>query len=244
MKELFNTILYEPLFNALVWLYNVIPGQDLGVAIIVLTIIIRAVLWPISKSAINAQKSMQDLQPKLDALKKEYKDDKQKQTQAIMDLYKSEKINPLGSCLPLLIQLPIFLALYWVLGAGVASENLDVLYSFVSNPGTINPIAFGFLDLGSRNIVIALMAGAAQYWQASQLVTKQPEVKSEGSKDESMAAAMNKQMRYTMPIITVVIGVSLPAGLAFYWFLTTLIYAIQQHFLFKKTPQKKEEAEA
>jgi len=240
MGNFFHIAFYQPLFNALVGIYNVVPGQDLGVAIIVLTVIIRTLLWPISKSAIVAQKNMQELQPKIDAVKKEFKDDKQEQTQAIMALYKKEKINPLGSCLPLLIQLPIFLGLYWVLRDGIASENLDVLYPFIQNPGTINPIAFGFLDLGTRNIVIVLAAGAAQYWQASQLVTKQPEVKSDGSKDESMAAVMNKQMKYTMPLITVVIGVGLPAGLAFYWFLTTLVYAMQQHFLFKKRSKEVE----
>lgn len=234
MQEFFHTFFYQPLFNALVGLYSVIPGQDLGVAILVLTIIIRVLLWPISKSAILAQKNMQKLQPKLAELKKKYSDDKQAQSQAMMELYKEEKVNPLGSCLPLLIQLPIFLALYWVLAAGVASENLDILYSFIPNPGSINPIAFGFLDLSKKNLIIALMAGAAQYWQASQLVVKQPEVSGEGSKDESMAAQMNKQMKYMMPIVTIVIGASLPAGLAFYWFLTTLIYAIQQWVMFRK----------
>ena len=236
MGNLFHVIFYQPLYNALVWFYNIVPGQDLGVSIIILTIAIRAVLWPVSKSAIEAQKSMQDLQPKLEAVKKQHKDDKQKQTQAIMDLYKEEKINPLGSCLPLLIQLPIFIALYWVLRDVIDSNKMEVLYSFVQNPGQVNPLAFGFLDLGGRNIFIALAAGAAQYWQASQLITKKPEVNSDGSKDESMAAAMNKQMRYTMPLITVVIGATLPAGLAFYWFLTTLVYAIQQHILFRKKP--------
>lgn len=239
MQELFHTLLYQPLFNALVYLYNTVAYQDLGIAIIILTVLIRVALWPLSKSGIEAQKSMQSIQPKLEKLKKEFKDDKQKQTEAIMALYKEEKVNPFGSCLPLLLQLPIFLALYWVLADGVVSNGIEnVLYSFVSYPGDLNPIAFGFLDLSGRNIIIALAAGLAQYWQASQLMTKQPEADGDGSKDESMAATMNKQMKYTMPVITVVIAGSLPAGLAFYWFLTTLIYAGQQWLLFRKNTPK------
>lgn len=239
MRELFDLIFYQPLFNALIWLYNTVALQDLGIAIFMLTVIIRAILWPLSHKAIEAQKMMQELQPKLDAIKKQHKDNKQAQTQAIMELYKQEKVNPFGSCVPMLIQLPVFLALYWVLGAGLKSEHLDLLYPFVTNPGTINPIAFGFLDLAQRSIVIALAAGAAQYWQASQLITAQPAVSSDGTQDESMAVAMNKQMKYTMPIITVVIGASLPAGLSFYWFLSTVLYALQQYLLFKKkNPEK------
>ncbi len=232
MLALFNTLFYQPLLNALVFLYTTIAGEDLGIAIIVLTILIRLLLLPLSKSAIVAQQQMQKIQPRVEEIKLKHKGDKPAQTQAIMDLYKAEKVNPAGSCLPLLIQLPIFIALYKVLGASVASEHLDLLYSFIQNPGVISHISFGFLDLSQRNVIIALCAGAAQYWQSSQTpIPKSTDAN--GQKDESFATALNKQMRYTMPLMTLFISATLPAGLSLYWLVSTLSYAIQQHFLMK-----------
>ncbi len=114
MIELFKTILYEPLLNLLVVFYNYIPGHDLGIAIIALTVVIKLVLFPFSQKGIKAQKALQDIQPKLEVIKKKYAHDKEKQTQAIMNFYKENKVNPFSSCLPLLIQLPILIAVFQV----------------------------------------------------------------------------------------------------------------------------------
>lgn len=232
--HLFQVIVYQPLYNILIFLYNVIPGHDMGVAIIVITILIRLLLWPLSKKSIEGQKAMQSLQPKIEALKQQYKDDKQKLTQATMELYKAEKVNPFASCLPLLIQLPILIAFYWALSAGLKSQRMDLLYSFVGNPGTIKTLAFGFFDLAKNSWVLAILAGAAQYWQTKMLPMQKPAIKTEGSKDENMMAMMNKQMLYMMPVMTVVIGGSLPGGLTLYWFLSTLLTGGQQWLMFRK----------
>lgn len=236
MSSIFNLVLYRPLLNLFIALYNTIPGHDLGLVILVLTVLIRIVLWPLNNSSIKAQKNLQDLQPKLDAIKKEFPTDKQKQAQATMDLYKNNKINPLASCLPLLIQLPLLLALFWVMRDGLASKNIAAnLYPFVHDPGTLNSISFGFLNLTSRSIVLAVMAGAAQFLQAKMMSRKHsPKEAGAGAKDEDMAAAMNKQMLYFMPVMTVVIGLQLPAGLALYWFFSTVLMIVQQWFVFKK----------
>lgn len=234
MSNLFYTILYQPLLNILVFFYNIIPGHDIGAAIILLTVLIRLVLWPLMGKSIKGQKAMQSLQPKIQALKEQYKGDKQKLAQATMELYKAEKINPLSSCLPLLVQMPILIALYWVLSAGLKSERLDLLYPFVANPGTIKTVAFGFLDLAQKSWLLAVLAGAAQYWQSKMLPMTPPAVKGEGSKDEGMAAIMNKQMLYMMPLMTVIIGGTLPGGLTFYWFLSTALTGLQQVIMFRK----------
>src|SRR3990167_7571329 len=102
--SLYTTFFYQPLFNVLVFIYNTIPGQDLGVAIIALTVLVRVLLYPLSSQSIKAQKMMQDVQPKLDALKKQFGADKEKLASATMQLYREEKVNPLSSCLPLLLQ--------------------------------------------------------------------------------------------------------------------------------------------
>ena len=116
MSNLFHAFLYAPILNLLVFLYNIVPGHDLGVAIILLTIIIKLVLLPLSKQSIKSQKSLQDLQPKIDAIKAQYANNKEEMGRAMMNLYKENKVNPFSSCLPLLIQLPFFFAVFRVLG--------------------------------------------------------------------------------------------------------------------------------
>ena len=233
MSQLFTTIFYQPILNLLVFLYNTVSFQDLGVAIILLTVIIKAILWPLNKKSIKSQKDLQELQPKLNELKKQYGDDKMGLSQATMNLYKESKINPLSSCLPLLIQLPFLFAVYRVFRDGL-NNKLDLVYSFINKPEVINGVFLGFLDLNKPSIYLAVLAGLAQFWQAKMMSTKKPEIKTDSSKDESMTSIMNKQMLYFMPAITIFIGISLPGGLTLYWFIITLLTALQQALIFKK----------
>ena len=235
MLSIFHVILYQPIFNLFVFLYNIIPGHDVGLVILAITVLVRLVLYPFTSASIKSQRALQDLQPKMAVIKQQYATDKQKQTQAIMELYKNNKVNPLASCLPMLIQLPILIALYKVLQDGLHSKNLtESLYSFISNPGTINQMSFYVFNLAKPNYVLAVLAGAAQYLQARTLSRKNPPTQAgEGSKDEALMATMNKQMLYFMPVLTVLIGLNLPAGLTLYWFFGTLLMALQQMWLFK-----------
>ena len=238
MRELFEAILYQPIFNIFVGLYNLIP--DIGVVILIITIILKVVLYPMTKKSIEAQKSMTDLQPKLEELKVKYKNDQQTLAQETMRLYKENKVNPLGSCLLVLVQLPVFIAIYWVLQAGLSAEqNFDALYSFIKNPGHINTISLGFIDLGQKSIVLAALAGISQFWQSKMMQSKKaPKEAGAGGKDESTMSMVNKQMLYLMPGLTFIIGMSFPGGLAFYWFLSTFLTALQQKLTLdgKKTP--------
>lgn len=237
LSSIFHSILYKPIFNLFVGLYNIIPGHDVGLVIIVITIIIRVIVYPLTAKSIKAQKSVQDIQPKIDAIKKEYASDQKKQAEMLMQVYKDNKVNPFASCLPLLIQLPILIALYMVMRDVLMSDKFAVeLYSFVANPGKLNAISLGFIDMGKANYVLAVLAGAAQFWQAKGMLMKQPPKDAgAGAKDEGMAAAMNKQMLYFMPALTVIIGISLPAGLTLYWLFSTLLTVAQQAIMLKKT---------
>ena len=232
---MFHTIFYQPIFNSLIGLYNLVG--DIGIAIIILTVLLKLVLWPLTQKSLHSQKMLQTLQPKLKALQEKHKDDKQALTAATMQLYKEEKVNPFSSCLPLLIQLPFLFALYQVLVDGLNSKSFDSLYGFVQNPGTINVMSLGFLNLAVASIPLAIIAGGAQFWQAKMMSTKRPEVSGAGAKDESRMAAMNKQMLYFMPALTVIIGLSFPGGLALYWLVTTVLTALQQLYLFKRKEQ-------
>ncbi|MDP3245241.1 MAG: YidC/Oxa1 family membrane protein insertase [bacterium] len=237
MIAIYNLIFYQPIFNLLIFFYNIIPGHDVGVAIIVLTFLARLILFPFTLQSLRSQKAMQALQPKMNELKEKYKNEKDKLARATMELYKQEKVNPLSSCLPLLVQLPIFIALYQAMMAGLEGKNLEMLYGFVTRPETVNVIAFGFLNLSKPNFVLALLAGLAQFVQSKGLIiTKQPKVP--GAKDEAMLSMMNKQMVYLMPIMTVVIGASFPGGLTLYWLVTNVLTLLQQKLFLKNKPVK------
>jgi YidC/Oxa1 family membrane protein insertase len=226
MGTLFTEILYRPLFNAVVFLYDILPGHDFGFAIIALTALIRILFFPLSIRTVRSQKAMNLLNPKLQEIKQKFKDDKAAQSAETMKLYKEHNINPLAGCLPLLIQLPILIALYRAFIAGLKPENLAMLYKFVSNPGVINKISFGFIDITSKMPVLAVLAGAAQFLQA--WVTK---AQNQGSSLNKEMAALNSQMLYFFPVMIIIIGWNLPAGLILYWVTTTVFSVFEQLYI-------------
>jgi len=230
----FYIILYQPLFNSLVILYNYIPGHDFGIAIIFLTLIIRIILFPISVKAVNSQRGLQKLQPKLQEVQKKYKDDKEKQAKEILELYKKEKINPFSGLLLALIQLPILIALYRVFWQGLDPKELTGLYSFVSNPGHINSIFLHIINLSKPNIIFAVLAGLVQYLQTKMLLPKDSPNKNNQGKDVDFSQAMQKNMTYFLPVFTVIILINLPSALGLYWIASGLFSVIQQYFIFKK----------
>lgn len=223
---IFHEALTRPLFNILIWFYNIIPGQDLGLAIIAVTVLVRLVLYPSFSKSLKSQKELQQLQPKLNEVKEKYKDNKEAQTKATLELYKEHKINPLSSCLPLLIQLPILIALYKVFLSGLKGNFGSELYSFVANPGTINQTFLG-INLATPNIYMAIIAGAFQFVQTKMITPKQ-------KAQDRTAKLMNAQLMYFMPIITVVIAWKLPAALSLYWVVTTLFAIGQQYYIIRK----------
>ena len=228
---MFTTIFYQPILNLLVWFYNILPGHDIGLAIIVLSVVIKLVLYPLSNKSIKSQKALQNLQPKIQELKEKYKDDKEAMTKGMMELYKQEKVNPLSSCLPLLIQLPFFWAVFRVFRNELTNGSLSLIYPFIYNPGSLSPMAFGLINLAEPNWVLAVLAGLSQFLQVKLMPKPKMPV---GGKEETMGAIMNKQMTYVMPALTVFITLSLPSGLALYWFITTVLTILQQLIVFKK----------
>lgn len=229
----FVILFYQPILNLLIWLHNAIPGDDFGWAIIGLTVLIKIILLPLSAKSLRSQKALQELQPKVDDLRKKYKDDKERMGRELMSLYRQEKVSPFSSCLPLLVQLPFLLAIFQVLRDEVSTGNLVLLYPFVAVPESINTLFLGIVSLEAPSIPIALIAGALQFWQTRMLVHKrQPQIP--GAADESMTSMMNKQMMYLAPIITVVFGATLPGGLTLYWAVNTLTTLIQQILVFRK----------
>jgi YidC/Oxa1 family membrane protein insertase len=228
----FQLVFYQPVLNLLVFLYSQIG--DLGIAIILLTIIIKLIFWPLSQKSTKSQLAMQGIQTELNDLKKKHADNKEELGKATLELYKKHKINPLSSCLPLLIQLPFIYAIFTTLRVGL-SEDLDLVYSFINPVTTISTISFG-VDLGQRVIILAVLAGLAQFIQSKLMLKKQVKTTpaTKGSGMENMAEIMGKQSAYLFPIMTIFFGMSLPGGLTLYWFIFTLLTILQQVLVQKK----------
>jgi len=248
LTHLFDIAIYNPLLNGLISLYHGIPGHDLGLAIILLTLGIKVILAYPSYQAIRSQRELQLLQPKLEALKKKYKDNKEEMGKKLMEFYREHKVNPFSSCLPSLIQLPILFILYRVFIDALAvdqstgilvSKTLEHLYEPLRTIYTTTPtdqMAFGFLNLaGTKNIILAVVTGGLQFWQSKMLMSQRaPSVAGDGAKDENMAASVSKQMTYLFPVFTAYLVYVFPVGLGLYWLTSTLFQIGQQYLLFRR----------
>jgi len=221
--SIFNTFLYQPLFNILILLYEYLPGRDFGIAVIVLTVLIKFLLYPLGAKTIKSQKALSELQPKVKEVQEKYKDDKEKQAKEMMALYRREKINPFSGFFLLFIQLPVLIALYRVFWQGLKPEQMTFLYSFVPSPGLINPTFLGIINI-------------SQFFQVKMSSMKSKS--SAGKKKSDFSQIMQKQMQYFFPIFTVLILFKLPSAIGLYWLATTLFTIIQQYFFFRrqKTP--------
>lgn len=252
LSFVYNDLIYRPLFNLLVFIYDIVPGQDIGVAIILLTILVRLVLYKVNGRAIKGQRELQEIQPLIREIQQKYKDDKEKQAQELMAMYQKHKISPFSGCLPLLIQFPIIIALYHTFLNGFRDESLSLLYPFVPNPGHMQSLSFGgAIDLAVPNVALALIASFLQYRQTKSLMDVANQKKSEQEKKreeemtpeekmQEMAQSISKNMMYMMPVMTFMFGMTLPSGLALYWSVTTLFAIVQQYLIIKRRKEDKE----
>lgn len=236
---MFTTIFYEPIYNALIFLVDVIPGGNIGIAIILLTVVIKFILLPLNRKAIVSQIRLKQLEPKINKIKEEYKD-KQEQAAKTFELYKQEKINPLSGCLPILIQLPIIIALYQVFLDGFDFSSSEHLYSFLSLPETIH-LKFLGINLSTPSILLALLAGVTQFFQIHLAVQRNPQVKQDGSFQSNLTTTMNKQMKYIMPVFVAFVSYQISGAIALYWSVNN-IFTIIQEISINKAMKKKQES--
>ena len=196
LVSFFNIVLYQPLFNALILLYQYLPGHDFGIAVIVLTTLIRVALYPLASQGIRSQKALSSLQPKLKEIQEKFKDNREGLAKAMMELYQKEKINPFSGCLPSLIQMPILLALFLVLKTlsnGLEAGELQMLYSFVSYSDHINTMFLGLIDLTTASMPLAILTGVVQYYQMKMVMPSKPLFQKGNSKTPDFSQMMQKQ---------------------------------------------------
>ncbi|MDP2696228.1 MAG: YidC/Oxa1 family membrane protein insertase [bacterium] len=232
MSNLFHEILYRPLFNALIFLYQHITLADLGLAIILLTVIIRFILLPLFYKSFKNQTIMQKLQPEIQKIQHDHKDNREKQAQALMALYKEHKVNPFSGFLMIFIQLPILIALYRVFITGLSDESLSDLYSFMVAPMHIDPLFLGGIDLAMPSMLIVVLAAIFQYWQGKISLAKVDKNKKDQPK--SIAVSMGRQMVFIGPLLTFIILRGLPAAVGLYWLTTSIFSICQQYYINKQ----------
>ncbi len=241
LSSFFHTVIYEPLYNGLVFLISVMPGHNIGLAVIAITIIVRLFLYPSSKKAILSQIKMKELQPELEQISKKYKENKEERARKTIELYRDKKVSMFAPILPLLFQLPIILALYYIFArSGLPAVNGDILYSFVTAPGFTSTAFFGLFDITEKNWPIAIIAGVTQFIQASVYLKltdgKNPPSLDKGEKpsfQQDFQKSMNFQMKYVFPVFVAFFAHSLTAAIALYW-TTSNIFSIFQEIITRK----------
>lgn len=230
----FSNVFYFPLYNTLVLILSAVPGANVGIAIVVLTIVVRTVLLPLSHKSVTSQAKMRTLTPHIEKLKEKHKDNKQEQARKTMELYKEHGINPFSGCLLVLIQLPIIFALYFVFFKGLPNLNAEHLYSFVQLPSAVNMMFLGIL-LSKKSLILAFLAAITQYYQiklsippmAPALPGAKPSFK------DDFARSFNVQMRYMLPVIVFGISYSISAAVALYW-TTSNLFSIGHELYVKR----------
>ncbi|HEY4504527.1 MAG TPA: YidC/Oxa1 family membrane protein insertase [Candidatus Paceibacterota bacterium] len=233
ISSIFYTILYEPFYNGLVLLSGFVPGGDIGLAVITLTIIVRLILTPLTHRQIHTQRKMKLVEGELAGIRKKYETDKQEQTRQMMELYKKHGINPFSGFLLIFIQIPILLALYYVFSRGIPFSS-DHLYNFVSLPAITNFKFLGFFDLTAKNYILAILVGVSQYFQIRLSMPPTP-VSTGGDKSfsQELAKSMSTNMRYVMPVMIAVIAAGFPSVISLYW-LTSNLFAIGHELIVRQ----------
>lgn len=233
LSNIWNTILYQPLLNALAFLVSIIPGGDVGLAVIVLTILVKIILFPLSQKSIESQAEMNILTPEINKIKTSGAS-KEEQARLTFELYKKHKTNPFSGCLLVLIQIPVIFALYYVFLKGIKFDG-GLLYSFVPVPPHINMLFLGFLDITKKSLVLAILAGLSQYLQAHFMPKPPaPTPGASASFTDSFTKSMSMQMKYIFPFIIAFIAYSISGAVALYWITSNLFMVGQQIYVKKE----------
>ncbi len=234
ISSIFHTLIYDPLYNGLVFFVGLIPTHDVGLAVIALTIVVRFILAPLSRRAVQAQIAMKKIAPQIEAVKEKYKDKREEQGKAIFALYRENNIHPFASFGLLLLQLPILLGLYWVFaGGGLPEIHPETLYSFVQAPPFVNMEFLGILDMAGHSIVLGILAAVTQFGYTR--LTMGPREKKPATATASfssdMARSFDLQARYVFPAAFIALSFIIPNA-AMLYLITSNIFMFTHEYLF------------
>ncbi len=235
MIGFFHLVVYQPLYNGLVFLMAVIPFLDLGSAVIVFTCIIKLLLFPLSKQAVQTQMAMKTIEPELQKIKETHHD-KEAQARETLKLYKKYGVNPFSSFFVILIQIPIIFSLYYVFyKGGLPVIDKTLLYSFTPVPNHVSLNFLGLFDISQKSFILAGIAGISQFFQAKLSLPPKPPAPPGGksSFQDDLARSMSLQMRYIFPIVVFFIAYRISGAVALYW-ATSNLFAIGQELVMRK----------
>lgn len=239
MSSLWHTFFFDPIYNTLVFFIDHVPHGDVGLAIIFTVLLVKMVLLPLSIKAVQTQKVMREIEPKLKEIKEKYKDDKQKQAEAMMGIYREAGMNPLASLFLTLLQIPIIIALYFAVssGGGIAlpAINTALLYSFISAPSEVTMYFLGMIDMLGHSVPLALAAGVTQYVYIHLSMPALPprEANAEPDFKADFMRNMQLQMKYVMPVMIAIVAYSISTAIALYFFVSNLTMIGQEYFIRK-----------
>ena len=232
ISTLFNAVFYDPIYNALVALVALVPGGDVGVAVILITVIIRLVLLPFSLSAARTQRSMKTLEPKIKALKEKHKGDKEKEALETLALYREERVNPFASMLIVFIQIPLLLALYWVFfNEPFSTINTTKLYALTPVPDFVSLEFLGLISVAGKSMILAILAGATQFLQAHMALKGTMKPSPGGGMQNDFQRVMGLQLKYVFPFLIGAISYTTSGAIALYFITTNLAGAVQELYV-------------
>ena len=244
MSLIWNSIFYQPVYNILIFIINNITFGDVGFAIILITIIIKFILYPLTKKSIRSQILMKKMEPELKLIKKEFPN-KEEQAKKTFELYKKYGTNPFSGCLVVLLQLPVIFALYFVIYKGL-SLDAGPIYSFMTKPTVINTNFLGLIEMGGKSVVLAILAGVTQFIQGYLSTPIKPKVEvikageplEKPSFQDELSNSMQTNVKYILPIFIVFISYTISAAVALY-FVISNIFTIAQEWYIRKNIEKK-----
>ena len=241
---IWHTIFFDPIYNGLVFFIDVVPGGDAGVAIIVLTILVKFLMLPLSIKATRTQFLMQQLEPTLKEIKEKHATNREELGRATMKAYSDAGVNPLAGVFLMFIQIPILFALYFSVysGGGVKLPNINIelLYSFIQIPAVVNMLFLGMIDVAAKSIPLALLAGITQFFQVRLSMPPLPakDPSAAPSFKDDFARSMQLQMRYVMPLIIFVVAYQVNAAIGIYFTISNLFSITQETFIKKNISTK------
>ncbi len=233
MSFLYHAFFFNPLYNFLILLFNLFPWADAGLMVIVLTILVRLLLFPLSRKAVLTQLKMNSIAPEIAEIKAKHANNSEAQARETFALYKEKGVNPFSGIVVILIQIPLIFALYRIF-LHISEIDTSVLYSFMSAPAHIDTIFLGFLDVSGKSIILALLAAVSTFLQLYFSTQNQaPSTAAKGSFGEGLAKSMQTQMKYFFPVMVFFISYNISAVIALYW-LTTNLFSIGQEYFIKR----------
>jgi len=225
------------MLNVLVLFYLYVPGHDFGIAIILLTILIRIILHPLLSESIRVQKITNDLQPKIKEIQEKHKHDKEKQAILQMELFKENNVNIFSGFFIALLQLPILTAIYQVFLHGLESGTLHYLYPFVRHPEIINPLFLNWINLSKPSPIMVIAAGILQFFQSKMLYPSSSKISNKTTKDNKQNCCICRRPTTDALYYANIHNYhfwNFPAAMSLYWIMNSICAIIQQKMILRK----------